>query len=89
MNDEGKKNIYEKLVELLTNYCSTCLDKQRMEKILLCAFKIDLIEYANENGHIDDAEKLLESLAKTLGVSTGENYSVNSYNCSNGVCTLC
>lgn len=91
MSDERKKDIYLKLVDLLTNHCDTCLDKHRYEKILLCAFKLDLIEYATENNYTN-IDELWESLAKTVDSSLDNHMitQVNSgCNCINGVCALC
>lgn len=90
MTDIDKKNIYNELLNLLTSYCDTCMDKHQMEKILLCAFKLDLIEYATNND--EDTEELWSSLARTLGITLdGEVHTVltNKCNCSNGVCSLC
>lgn len=90
MTDIDKKNIYNELLNLLTSYCDTCMDKHQMEKILLCAFKLDLIEYATNNE--EDTEELWSSLARTLGIALdGEVHTVstNKCNCSNGVCSLC
>ena len=89
MTDIDKKNTYNKLVNLLTVHCNTCLDKLQMEKILLCAFKLELIEYADNNGQ--DSSELWESLARTLRVELdGEIYTGinNKCNCANGVCSL-
>lgn len=90
MTENDKKNIYIELVNLLTTYCNTCLDKHQKEKILLCAFRLELIEYAEANGQ--ETEELWESIARTLGIKLDGNISINQikkYNCSNGVCSLC
>lgn len=90
MTEIDKKNIYNELVNLLTLHCDTCNDKHQMEKILLCAFKLDLIEYAEANDY-DTVEELWTSLARTLGVVLDGEYHIsnNKCNCKNGVCTLC
>lgn len=90
MTEQDKKNIYNKLVDLLTLYCNTCLDKHQKEKILLCAFKLELIEYAEAN-NLEDTDELWESIARTLGIKLdGSIYTVSDKcNCVNGVCTLC
>lgn len=59
-----------------------------MEKILLCAFKLDLIDYAEQNEYTEEIEGLWESLAKTLNISD-RTTSIKKCNCSNGVCALC
>lgn len=91
MTDIDKKNIYDELVNLLTGYCDTCMDKHQMEKILLCSFKLDLIEFAKENNY-DTIDDLWLSLARTLGITIdGEPHiaTTNKCNCKNGICTLC
>lgn len=91
MTDVDKKNIYNGLLNLLTLYCDTCMDKHQKEKILICAFKLELIEYAEKYAQ-GDTEDLWESLARTLGIkSDGEQHITksNKCNCVNGVCSLC
>lgn len=90
MTEENKKDIYNELVNLLTLYCDTCMDKHQKEKILLCAFKLELIEYAEANGY--DSDEMWESIARTLGMKLEGTVHVstsNKCNCKNGVCTLC
>ena len=90
MTEQDKKNIYSKLTDLLTLYCNTCLDKHQKEKILMCAFKLQLIEYAEANDQ-NNVDELWESLARTLGVKLGDtNHAPNNKcNCVNGICSLC
>lgn len=91
MTEVDKKNIYNELVNLLTVYCNTCLDKQQMDKILLCAFKMNLIDYAQFNKY-GDVNELWESLARTLGITLdGEIHTTSKTvcNCKNGVCAIC
>lgn len=91
MTDIDKKNIYNEMVNLLTTYCNTCMDKHQKEKILMCAFKLELIEYAEANSY-GDVDELWESIARTLGMKTnGVTYvpKHNKCNCKNGVCSLC
>lgn len=91
MTDIDKKNIYNELVNLLTSYCDTCMDKHQKEKILLCAFKLDLIDYAETNNY-NTVDELWESIARTLGITLdGTTYvnANNKCNCKNGVCSLC
>ena len=90
MTDKDKKNIYNAMVDLLSSYCDTCMDKHQKEKILMCTFKLELIEYAEKYAQ-GDTEDLWESIARTLGVSLEDGTIVhsNKCNCSNGVCSLC
>lgn len=46
MTITDKQNIYDALVQLLTTQCNTCIDKERKNKITLCAFILELIDYA-------------------------------------------
>ena len=90
MTDKDKKNIYNAMVDLLSSYCNTCMDKHQKEKILMCAFKLELIQYAEKYAQ-GDTEDLWESIARTLGVSLEDGTTIhsNKCNCSNGVCSLC
>ena len=91
MTTVDKENIYKALINLLSLYCNTCIDKHQMEKILLCTFKLDLIEYAETN-NTGDVDELWESLARTLKVKLDgqvQTISTNKCNCVNGVCSLC
>lgn len=90
MTDKDKKNIYNAMVDLLSSYCDTCMDKHQKEKILMCAFKLELIEYAEKYAQ-GDTEDLWESIARTLGVSLEDGTTIhsNKCNCSNEVCSLC
>lgn len=90
MTETDKKNIYSAMVNLLTLHCDTCMDKHQKEKILICAYKFELIEYAEKNS-LDNVNELWESLARTLGVSLEHPtvISKNKCNCVNGVCSLC
>ena len=53
MTDKDKKNIYNAMVNLLSSYCDTCMDKHQKEKILMCAFKLELIDYAEKYAQED------------------------------------
>lgn len=90
MTDKDKKNIYNAMVNLLSSYCDTCMDKHQKEKILICAFKLELIDYAERYAQ-GDVDELLESIARTLGISLEDDTVIHSKkcNCSNGVCSLC
>lgn len=90
MTETDKKNIYSAMVNLLTLHCDTCMDKHQKEKILICAYKFELIEYTEKNS-LDNVNELWESLARTLGVSLEHPtvISKNKCNCANGVCSLC
>lgn len=90
MTDENKRNIYSALVNLLTCYCNTCMDKHQKEKILMCSFKLELIDYAEQYAQ-NDVDELWKSIAKTLDIYLeNDDVAANKCsNCSNGVCALC
>ena len=90
MTDIDKKNIYNELVNLLTTYCDTCTDKNQKDKILLCAFKLELITFAEQNNY-DDSDELWESIARTLGIKLDgeQRSSVKKCDCANGMCAVC
>lgn len=92
MTTENKNEIYKGLFNLLTSYCNTCLDKNQKEKMLLCTFKLELIQYAETSGNHETADELWESIARILGMSmVGDTYKLKTdkCNCVNGVCTIC
>ena len=89
-----EKALYLSKVNLLTFFCDTCLDKHQKEKIVLCDFKSQLLEYALANNLIDDAIDLCYSISKLLGLK--KSYSncrasriSNCSICKNGYCQLC
>ena len=91
MTEKDKKNIYVALANLLTFNCNTCLDKEQMHKILLCTFRLELIEYAEANGY-DNVDELWQDIARTLNIKLENSSYVNSIkkcNCVNGICSLC
>ena len=89
-----KKALYLGKVNLLTMFCDTCLDKHQKEKIVLCDFKSQLLEYALANNLIGDAIDLCYGISKLLGLK--KSYSncrvsriSNCSICKNGYCQLC
>ena len=89
-----EKALYLSKVNLLTFFCDTCLDKHQKEKIVLCDFKSQLLEYALANNLIDDAIDLCYGISKLLGLK--KSYSncrasriSNCSICKNGYCQLC
>ena len=90
MTEQDKINIYNKLVDLLILKCNTCLDKQQKEKILLCTFKLELIQYAEQN-NLDNVDQLWESIARILGMKLENSTytTTDKCKCVNGVCTIC
>jgi hypothetical protein len=63
-------NLYQRKVNMLETFCETCLDGAQKEKIVLCAFKSQLFEYAYENGLMDDAIQFYTDLCRLLEIPT-------------------
>lgn len=93
----NQADIYYKEVELLCKNCSTCLDDQQMDRMVLFLLKQDLLSYAINNNLIDDAVQYYTDLARMLNIclDTNTTYYNNhdcftcNKTCRNGVCSLC
>lgn len=93
----NQADIYYKEVELLCKNCSTCLDDQQMDRMVLFILKQDLLSYAINNNLIDDAVQYYTDLARMLNICLDANttyYNNHDYfacnkTCRNGVCSLC
>lgn len=93
----NQADIYYKEVELLCKSCSTCLDDQQMDRMVLFLLKQDLLSYAINNNLIDDAVQYYTDLARMLNICSDTN--TKFYNnhdcfacnktCRNGICSLC
>lgn len=87
------KELYYKEVNLLTEYCNTCLDKQQKEKLVLFILKQQLFQYAIENNLIDDQIAYYKDLARMLKIEVKSNMQnilpCAKCACTNGVCSLC
>lgn len=62
--------IYAAEIRKLKANCSTCLDDQTMQNLMLIVFKRQLLEYAIEGGHFKDTMQLYVDLCKLLDIST-------------------
>lgn len=93
----NQADIYYKEVELLCKNCSTCLDDQQMDRMILFLLKQDLLSYAINNNLIDDAVQYYTDLARMLNICLDtkttfyNNHDCFACNktCRNGVCSLC
>lgn len=93
----NQADIYYKEVELLCKNCSTCLDDQQMDRMVLFILKQDLLSYAINNNLIDDAVQYYTDLARMLNICSDANTTYyNNHDCfacnktcRNGVCSLC
>lgn len=93
-----KKELYYKEIDLLTNYCSTCLDKHQKERMVLFMTKYHLFQYAVENDLVEDQVNYYIDLARMLGIDFEYNARLNCLcsgkckrviKCCNGFCALC
>ena len=90
------KELYYAQVNLLTNFCSTCLDKHQKEKIMLFLMKQQLLQYAIDNELIDDQIQYYTDLARLFNIDLDKNSQAirksvcyKNMNCCNGCCALC
>lgn len=89
------KELYYKEIDLLTNYCSTCLDQHQKERMVLFMIKYHLLQYAVSNNLIEDQVEYYIDLARMLGIDYKYNAkpiqcSCNRIiNCCNNYCCIC
>ena len=92
-----KKELYYKSIDLLTEYCSTCLDKEQKEKLLLFILKDELLQYAISNDILEDQVNIYRDIARLLKIDVISNKQniIKKCNhskyktCCNGMCSLC
>lgn len=93
----NQADIYYKEVELLCKNCSTCLDDQQINRMILFLLKQDLLSYAINNNLIDYAVQYYTDIARMLDICLDtkttfyNNHDCFACNktCRNGVCSLC
>lgn len=90
------KELYYKEIELLTSYCSTCLDKQQKEKMVLFTLRYQLLQYAVENNKVEDQIEHYKDLARMLNIDLQSNVQQlpigkvsGCVSCYNGTCQIC
>lgn len=90
-----EKELYNKEICLLTEFCSTCLDKQQKEREILFVIKYELMKYAKEHELIEDQIAVYTDLARMLNIDVKLN-ALNIRNCKcigkkccNGCCPIC
>lgn len=76
--------IYDAEIRKLNSHCSTCLDDQMMQTLMLVVFKRQLLEYAINTDHFKDALQLYIDLCRLLDVSVKSNCNCV---CNNGILT--
>lgn len=81
--------IYECEMKKLNSYCSTCLDDQQMQRIMLITFKKQLLDLAIASKDLVNEMKIYSELMRLLDVSINRVNCCTTGRCSNGVCSLC
>lgn len=76
-----KKELYYRQIELLTNNCNMCLDKENKDRIALFILKKSLMDYALENDLLDDAIDFYIDLARMLSIDLKHNSQINCTSC--------
>lgn len=95
-----EEELYYREIDLLTTYCSTCLDKEQKERMVLYTLKQQLLQYAVANELVEDQIQFYRDLARMLGIDyrynaqsiecSGKCVGVKKcYNCCNGFCSIC
>lgn len=90
-----EKELYNKEICLLTEFCSTCLDKAQKEREVLFVIKHELLQYAKENDLLEDQINLYKDIARMLNIDIKYNAQnicncrCSNSKCINGCCKLC
>lgn len=83
------KELYYKKINMLTSFCDTCLDKHQKEKIIMCMFKSQLLDYALDNNLTEDAQQYYKDLDRLLEISTSKTCCTNSNLITSNTCSTC
>lgn len=90
------KEVYYKQVDLLTSYCSACLDNEQKENIVVFKMRYDMLQYAIANNLLEDQINLYIDIARLLKIDTKKNATglcsgecKRVVSCKGGVCCLC
>lgn len=90
-----EKELYNKEICLLTEFCSTCLDKAQKEREILFVIKYELLKYAIDNNLIEDQISVYKDITRMLNIDVKLN-AQNICNCRyagkkccNGCCSIC
>ena len=77
------EELYYKQIDLLCNHCSTCLDDQQKDRIMLFMLKYSLLQYAVEHDIIDDQVQYYKDIARMLNINTNHSvFNDGHYDCS-------
>lgn len=80
--------IYAAEIRKLHVKCSTCLDDETMQNIMMIVFKRQLLEYAIQGGHFKDAMQLYLDICRLLEISVGCGKCKKDCSCR-GIITQC
>ena len=87
--------LYQKEICLLTEFCSTCLDKEQKEREVLFMMKHELLKYAVANNLFEDQIAIYQDIARMLGIDLKYNAVLpcncrcGKKQCINGCCSIC
>lgn len=90
-----EKELYLTIKKFLIKFCSTCLDNEQKEKILMYYFKKDLFDYAVQYGTFEEVLNYYTDLMRMIGGRNYKNFGVRNNNlqackaCVNGLCRIC
>lgn len=83
----NEEELYQKEICLLTEYCSTCLDKHQKHRETLFLMKHELLKYAKEHDKLQDQIELYKDIARMLNIDVKYNAKVShSCLCNNKIC---
>lgn len=78
--------VYMAEIRKLHTHCSTCLDDQTMQNIMLVVFKRQLLEYALASDYYRDALQLYVDICRLLEISIKPKCAANTC-CNNAILT--
>lgn len=90
-----EKQLYLTIKKFLIKYCSTCLDNEQKDRILMYYFKKDLFDYSMVYGTFEEQVSYYTDLLRMVGGKGYKNFSIKSNykqgckSCINGVCAIC
>lgn len=91
-------DLYYRQIQDLANNCNTCLDKEQKENIVLLSTRKSLLEYAMEEGSVEDSISLYSDMMRMLNKNcmsgTGniclpKGPTIIGGGCKDGVCSIC
>lgn len=83
-----QSNIYNRAIMLFSEYCDTCLDKHRKEKIVLYGLFQELLKYSMDNELFEDSISHFKSLCDVLDIVIANKRCEKCKICINNCCRL-